>query len=186
MTFGEIIYLLAISLELLLFPLLAIYIISLIVSWLYGAPYVATRNDELYELLLKAKKHLTKNARFVELGCGDGRVTRMAVKKYLVKGIGYDINPILIFAARMFARFEHLPHAQFQKKNVLHVDLSKADIIYVFLLPPLILKMKENIFSSLKCGILIISHGFKIPYLQSYLFDQVDGVKFKTYYYRLK
>jgi len=183
MTFNAIIYLLVIFAELLFFPLLAIYIISVTISWLYGAPYVATRNDELKKLLAKIKKRLNYNTHFIELGCGDGRVTRMAVKIYNVDGIGYDINPVLIFVARIFARFQQLPRAQFQRKNILDLDLSKANVIYIFLLPPLVLKTKTNLLNALKRGSLVVSHGFKIPFLQQYLTDQVNGVRFKTYYY---
>ena len=183
MTFGDLIYLLAITLELLFLPILAIYIISITISWLYGAPYVVTRKDELNELVEKAKKYLTKNAQFIELGCGDGRITRMVVRDYGMKGVGYDINPLLIFVARLLTRFQRLPQALFFKKNILEVDLSQTDVIYLYLLPPIILTMKNKLLNTVKKGALIISHAFKIPYLEKYLIDQVDGVKFKTYYY---
>jgi hypothetical protein len=184
MTFGDIIYLVAIGFELLLLPSLAVYIISITVSWLHGAPYVATRGDELDEILYHARKYLKKHAQFVELGCGDGRITRMVSKKYGVAGIGYDINPLLIGAARILTRFEHITNAQFYRKNVLQVTISNADVIYIYLLPPIISKLERALVSSIKKDALIISHAFKIPYLQKYLIDQVDGIKFKTYYYR--
>lgn len=153
-------------------------------SWLYGAPYVVTRSDELKELVGKAKKYLIKNAQFIELGCGDGRITRMVVRDYGINGVGYDINPLLIFVARLLTRFQRLPHAQFIKKNVLDADLSQANIIYLYLLPPIILEMKYKLLEAVRKDILIISHAFKIPYLEKYLVDQADGVKFKTYFYK--
>ena len=101
-----------------------------------------------------------------------------------MKGVGYDINPLLIFVARLLTRFQRLPQALFFKKNILEVDLSQTDVIYLYLLPPIILTMKNKLLNTVKRGALIISHAFKIPYLEKYLTDQVDGVKFKTYYYK--
>src|SRR5690606_17589364 len=91
MTLNEALYLVTVIFVLLLLMSLSIYTIFLIYSWLKGAPYVATENDELREMFEKAG--LKEGMVFIELGCGDGRVTRKAVRSYKVKGIGVDINP---------------------------------------------------------------------------------------------
>lgn len=128
------------------------------------------------------KLPVPKHATMIELGCGDGRVLRMFSKKYGVKGIGYDINPIVLTIARIQARFERL-NVTFLNKDIRTVEMSQADIIYIFLFPKLIDELKDQILTKKKTA-MIVSHGFKIPYLEHELLEVFQGKKFKTYIYK--
>ncbi len=163
---------------------LAFYVISLIYSWLKGAPYVSTQSKEIDEILKKA--HLKEGQLFLELGCGDGRVTKNAVKKYKVYGIGIDINPLLIWYSKIMSYIQGIKNIEFLKKNVIDVDLGKADILYIYLFPQLVEKLQDKILHETKKNVIIISHGFKIRYLSKYLFNIRKGAAFITYYYRIK
>ena len=50
-----------------------------------GAPYVPTKNKLAVDILKEIK--YKKNGLFVELGSGDARITRAAVKNYPVHGM---------------------------------------------------------------------------------------------------
>jgi 16S rRNA A1518/A1519 N6-dimethyltransferase RsmA/KsgA/DIM1 with predicted DNA glycosylase/AP lyase activity len=148
-----------------------------------GAPYVATQDEEIKDILEKA--HLKKADIFIELGCGDGRVTREAVSSYNVKGIGYDINPLLTMAANSISKILKLQNIQFRCENVLKADLSEADVIYIYLFPALVKKLKTKLEKETKRPVMIISHGFTIPFLADFQISSRQGKRFKSYYYRL-
>ncbi len=164
---------------------ISIYTLFLIYSSLMGSPYVPTKQKEV-EIIL-AEAGLKKGGKFVELGCGDGRVVRTAVKKYRLKGLGFDINPILTWVARFKARWQHLDsRVVFQTKNIFAVDLTHADYVYLFLMPELIAKLAKKLEKELKKNTLVISHGFKIIGWEDKLYKALSRRPFGTYYYRFK
>lgn len=159
---------------------MTIYTTFLIYSSIKGAPYVPTRQKKILRILENA--HLKKGGLFVELGCGDGRVVRLAVKKYYVRGVGIDINPLLVIWSRILSR----GRATFIRQNVYDTDFSKADYLYIFLMPKMVEKLLPKLKKSIRNGTLIISHGFKIDGLKKYLAKTVRDLPFSTFYYRLK
>jgi len=75
---------------------------------LFGPPFVPTPQKTVNEILKKLK--LKKGTVFYDLGCGDGRVVRSAVKNYGVTGIGVDLNPFLIFYCRLVVWLQNILH----------------------------------------------------------------------------
>ena len=65
------------------------------------------------------------------------------------------------------------------------MDFRNTDIIFLFLLPPVLKKIKDKILEECKRKTLIISHGFKIEGFDKYLIDKIDRKTFPTYYYQL-
>lgn len=163
---------------------MSVYGLSLIISSLYGAPYVPTKNKLALEILKEVK--FKKNGLFVELGSGDGRIVRTAVKNYSVRGMAVDINGLLIFWSKFLAKLDKsYSNITFLNKNILKVDLTKADYIYLFLFPALIEKLILNFDRDLKKGVIIISHGFPVEKYKSKLIKKVDRSTFPTYYYKV-
>lgn len=178
---GFIIYLTVLILLLFFLISITIYTISLIYSSLMGSPYVATKNQRIDQILENA--NLKKNKIFIELGSGDGRVVRRAVEKYGVVGIGIDINPLLIFWAKLLS-LKYKNKLNFITQNIFKTDLKKADYLYLFLMPKLIEKLKIKMEKELKKGTLVISHGFKIIGWEKRLIKTIKVNPFWTYYYR--
>jgi len=147
-----------------------------------GAPYVPTSKKNIHDILMKAG--LKKGQSFLELGSGDGRIVREAVKKYGVTGTGIDINLLLIFLSRFLATHEHLKNIEFKRENIFKTDFSQAHVIYFFLMPELIKKIAVRFDKEVKKGTLIISHGFKIIGWENKLIDQIDTQPFSTFFYR--
>src|SRR4051812_42036664 len=98
-----------------------IYAVFQIQAEFKGAPYVPTSDKLLMDILNQS--HLKKGDKFLELGSGDGRVTRMAVKKFGVYGVGIDINPMLTIYAKYLARKEKIKNIQFKKGDLFNVDV---------------------------------------------------------------
>jgi len=177
-----ILYFAFLLIEIIVLAFFAIYGITLIFSSVKGAPYVPTSQKRVDKILKEA--HLKKGQTFLELGSGDGRIVRTAVRQYGVTGIGIDINPVLTFIARLYAKKEKLNTIFFKTQNVFDSDLSKAHVIYIFLMPALILKLIPR-FSKLPKKTILISHGFKIEGWDSKIYKTIKTEPFSTFYYRI-
>jgi len=176
------IYITLLCFELIVLALVATYGVTLLFSSAMGAPYVPTSKKRINEILKEA--HLKKGQTFLELGSGDGRIVRNAVKQYGVTGIGIDINPTLTFIARLYAKQEKLKNIIFKTESIFNTDLKKAHVIYLFLMPQLILKLIPSL-SQLSPNTMLISHGFKIEGWDKKLYKTVKTEPFSTFYYRI-
>jgi len=148
-----------------------------------GSPYVATKNKQV-DLILKELKP-KKGKIFYELGCGDGRVIRKAVKEYGVLGFGFDVNPFLLWWAKFLAKKENLKNIIFQRKNILDLSYKNVDYVYLFLLPELIAKLKKKMKKQLPKKAIVVSHGFPIVGWEKKLFKKIEEKPFPTYYYKI-
>ena len=176
-------YFLLILFELIFVFFFTLFSLSLLWSSLKGSPYVPTDKKELDEIfpsrLLKKKDH------FLELGCGDGRVVFYTAKKYHCWSRGVDINPLLIFYDRLIAKFLKVRKVKFRIKNIFDVDISQANVIYLFLMPKLLKKLAIKLKKETREGCLIISHGFAIQGMEKKLARKLVHKPFPTYYYQL-
>lgn len=177
-------YLFFLFVELFILIGVSIYGVGLLFSAFKGAPYVPTSKRQLNTILENA--HLKKGAQFVELGSGDGRMVRLAVKKFGVKGIGIEINPLLIWWSRLLSRWDGTSKGvHFIQKNVFNYSLVNVDCLYIFLMPELIVKLLPKFKSELQKGTTIVSHGFKIVGFEKHLIHTVQDKAFSTYYYKV-
>ncbi|MBN1374092.1 hypothetical protein JW962_02040 [Candidatus Dojkabacteria bacterium] len=102
-----------------------------------------------------------------DLGCGDAKVLACLIKKIPgVKGVGVEKDPI-VFPLAWIRKLFLLNRSKDLKLilgDIRNVDISKADVLYVFLMPEF---MKQIIIpkieKELKPGVLVISNMFEIP-----------------------
>lgn len=95
-----------------------------------------------------------------DLGCGDGRIVVNAAKKYGIKAVGFDIDPKRVAESRAnvkSAKVEHL--VTIEHKDIFTVDLSKASVVTLYLLPELNVRLIPQL-EKLKPGSRIVSHDF--------------------------
>jgi hypothetical protein len=160
------------------------YGLSLIYSSLMGSPYVATRSKVVLEILKEVK--FRKNSLFVELGSGDARMIRTAVKKYHLKGLAVDVNGLINLWGKILSKFDKTNNEiVFKTENIFNVDLTKADYLYLFLMPDLLKKLIPKFDRELKKNTIIISHGFPLGEYKNKLIKKVDRRPFPTYYYKV-
>lgn len=157
------------------------YTLSLFYSSFMGSPYVPTKQKEL-EFILK-ESDLQKGNKFLEIGCGDGRVVRTAVKKYNVEGEGIDINPLIIRYARFLARMQKIS-CNFFVQNLFDTNYRTVDYIYLFLMPDLLTKLLPTLGNQVKKNTIVISHGFKLVDWEQYLYKTIPHRPFPTYFYK--
>ena len=120
--------------------------------------YVATPQEVVNKMLEMAK--VTKDSLVYDLGCGDGRFVVTAAKKYGCKAVGYDISPRRVRESRENVKKNGLEHlVRIEQKDIFTLDLSKADVITLFLLPSLNVKLIPQL-DKLKPGSRIVSYNF--------------------------
>jgi len=168
---------------LLLLLAIILYVVSTIISDLFGAPYVPT-SSKLVDSILK-NANLKPGQCFVELGCGDGRLVRNAVAKYYVSGLGIDINPYLIFYAKIMAHFQQLKNIKFKISDLRRTDLSQADVIFLYLLPSILPVVQKKLMTQPHKKILVISHFFQLSGWEKYLLKTITISSHPIHYYQL-
>lgn len=99
----------------------------------------------------------------IDLGSGDGRIPIAAAKRYGVRALGVDIDPVRISEATANAKSAGVEDkVDFRRENLFETDISKADIVTLYLLDSLNLKLRPRLLSELKPGTRIVSHSFSM------------------------
>ncbi|PIQ73827.1 hypothetical protein COV58_00430 [Candidatus Roizmanbacteria bacterium CG11_big_fil_rev_8_21_14_0_20_36_8] len=181
MTSIEMWYVLLIIAEFVVLISAFIYAIFMLRSWLGGSPYVGTKKSNIDHILENID--IPSGSRIYDLGCGDGRFLRSVANIQSIVGVGIDINPIVIFIARFLTRISKLKNITFIHGNIISADFSDADILYIYMFPALIEKLENKILTNRLKPLMVISHGFKIHYLNKYFKKEIDRVTIKTYVY---
>ena len=120
--------------------------------------YVPTPHDVVEKMLELAA--VKKTDVLLDLGCGDGRIVVTAAKKFGCKATGYDIDPVRVAESQ-----ENIKKAKVEKlatvveEDIFTLDLSKANVVTLYLLPTLNVKLIPQL-EKLKPGSRIVSHDF--------------------------
>lgn len=139
---------------------LVLIILSLFgLSWFAGsdAPFVPTTVENLKNILKAAG--LKKGKKFYELGSGDGRVVIEAAKLG-AESYGIEQSWIRVWYSRYKARQLKLKNALFFHGDIFSRHYYPADIIYIYLLPKGVAKLKEKLKTELKKGSIIITQKY--------------------------
>lgn len=97
-----------------------------------------------------------------DLGCGDGRIPVAAAKRFGVRAWGFDINPVRVKESLENVASNKVKHlVTIKHADVFELDLSKADVITLYLLPQLNVKLIPQL-DKLKPGCRIVSHDFNM------------------------
>jgi len=97
-----------------------------------------------------------------DLGCGDGRIVVTAAKKYGIKAVGVDIDPVRVRESREnVARNDVGKLVTIREENLFDTDMSPASVVTLYLLPSINLRLRPRL-AHLKAGTRIVSHSFPI------------------------
>jgi len=120
--------------------------------------FVPTPQDVVDKMLELA--NVQKDDLVYDLGCGDGRIVVTAAKKYGCSAMGYDINPRRVKESLENIEKNNVKHlVRIERKDIFTLDLSKANVISLYLLPELNVRLIPQL-EKLKDGSRIVSHDF--------------------------
>lgn len=123
-------------------------------------PYVPTP-QEVVDQMLKLGGVKSSDT-LIDLGCGDGRTVVTAAKERKVrKAIGVDLDPKRIQESNENARKAGVAdRVTFLQKNLFDMDIRKATVMTLYLLPSVNLKLRPKLLRDLKPGSRVVSHDF--------------------------
>lgn len=97
-----------------------------------------------------------------DLGCGDGRIVVAAAKKHGCLAFGFDLDPQRVEESRRNVTRSSVGHlVRIEQRDLFTVDLSGADVVFVYLLPELNVRLIPQ-FERMKPGARIVSHDFDL------------------------
>lgn len=145
--------------------------------------FVPTPQDVVDKMLQLAM--LKKDDLVYDLGCGDGRIPVTAARKYGCKAVGYDLDPERVKEALENVKKNKVEHlVTIEQKDIFTLDLSEADVITLYLLPALNVKLIPQL-EKLKPGSRILSHSFDMkgvkPDKVIRLTSSFDNIEHKIY-----
>lgn len=143
-------------------------LVSLALLWFFaryfggigiGAPWLPVRKRDIADAFALVEP--SAGDAVIDLGSGDGRLLLEAAKRG-ASVIGYELNPFLVWISRFRLRM-YASRAVIFRQNLLDADLSKAAIIFIFGIGPLMPKLSEKIRMQCRPGTKIISFAFELP-----------------------
>lgn len=122
-------------------------------------PYVETPEAVVRRMLEMAA---VKPGDFlIDLGSGDGRIPIMAAKQFGARSLGIEIDPARIARAKENARAAAVAErVAFREEDLFKTDTSQADVLTMYLLTTVNLRLRPRILAEMKPGARIVSHSF--------------------------
>ena len=125
-----------------------------------GAPFVPSELRTVESIVRLAE--IQKGDVFYELGSGDGRIV-IAAGLRGAQAYGVEIDPLRVWYSRLWIKLLKLDqNAQIIHKNFFKVNLSKAKVVCLFLLPETNEKLTKKLKKELKKGAKVISYAFPL------------------------
>jgi SAM-dependent methyltransferase len=149
-------------------------------------PYVPT-TDQAVVAMLKLADIKPSDVVF-DLGCGDGRIVIAAAKRFGTRGVGVDIDPARIREANENAKKAGVEKlVRFEEKDLFQTDIHDANVVMLFLLNSVNLKLRPKLLSELKPGTRIVSNTFDMgdwkPDREVAVDSTDDGTSLSQYLY---
>ena len=99
-----------------------------------------------------------------DLGCGNGRVVTIAAKYFKSLGVCIEVDPILCSVARLIARVNGVSDSvEVICANYYKLPLRGATVIYAYLFPSTLSRLKYKFENECRPGTKIITLDFAIP-----------------------
>lgn len=128
---------------------------------MFLAPFVATPTPVVRQMLILAE--LKPGDILFDLGSGDGRAVIMAAQDFGATSVGVELRDDL--AKRALDNIQKLDLNEKTKiiqKDIFTVDLSSANVVFLYLTTSANERIKPKLEAELKLGTRIVSHDYEI------------------------
>jgi len=139
-----------------------IYLIDSIASNILAQYIDAPTSRRALEVLEKQIKNLgEERIVFYDLGCGYGRVASAVARDFPgFRVVGVDRSALKNLVSRII--FFKIRNLSFLRKNIFDIDISNADLVYIYLWPTVVEKIREKLERELKPGAYVLVSTFPI------------------------
>ena len=128
---------------------------------MFLAPFVATPTLVVRQMLILAE--VKSGDVLYDLGSGDGRAVMMAAKDFGATSVGVELRDDLAKRAlESIQKFNLTEKTQIIQKDIFNVDLSSADVVFLYLTTSANEKIKPKLEAELKSGTRVVSHDYEI------------------------
>ena len=124
-----------------------------------GGPYVPTPQVVVDQMLrfggVKASDYV------LDLGSGDGVIVLTAARQMKASGMGIEIDLELVRLSNAEAKKHGVSErVNFQALDIFKADLSRATVVTLYLLPSMMMNLRNKIFNELRPGTRVVSHDY--------------------------
>jgi hypothetical protein len=145
--------------ELLIYLVVLVIVLSFGLIVFVGAPYVPTLTPQVAAALKLAD--LQPGQTMLELGSGDGKVL-IAAAQQGIQVVGYELNPFLVVISWLRTR-RYRQLVTIKMGNFWNTSWPKAEVIFVFLHPRFMQKLDKKIIQYNHKPVNLVSFAFEVP-----------------------
>jgi SAM-dependent methyltransferase len=130
--------------------------------------------DALVDRMLRMAQ-VTANDFVVDLGSGDGKIVIASARDFKARSLGVEFNPDMVALARRNADKAGVSSlARFEQGDIFQFDYSSANVVTMYLLPGLNLKLRPNLLK-MRPGTRLVTHQFTMGSWEPDDSSTVDG-----------
>jgi predicted RNA methylase len=150
------------NITLLLITILLLIFLSMI--WPPDSPWSPwwRTSDKTIKRALKLAN--VKNSDVVyDLGSGDGRSLIIAAGEFNARAVGIEIDPLRFFISKLLIWFSGLSNrVEVRRENFLNSNISEATVVFLYLVPKALERLRPKLLKELKPGTKVISIKYEI------------------------
>jgi len=126
---------------------------------IYGTPGTPSR-PYLIRAALKLAG-LRPDETVYDLGAGDGRVVVLGAREFGARGVGIEIEPVHCMVAWLRILLSGTAgRVSIRQRNFFEADWADADVIFIYLTPPLLRRLAPHLMLKLRPGSRVVSLYF--------------------------
>lgn len=98
-----------------------------------------------------------------DLGSGEGTALIIAAKEFGACGVGIEIDPFRAVQSKFAVKFAGVSNkVKIRRENFFDVDISDATMIFMYLTPRTLVKLREKFLKELKPGTRVVTFVYQM------------------------
>ncbi len=163
------------SLVILVTLVLLLFLLSMV--WPPDSPWSPCwrTNSRRARLICKLAKINDKDVVY-DLGSGDGALLITAAKEFGARAVGVEIDPLRVMISKLAVLFAGQKRKiKIVRKNFFEADITDATVVFMYLIPKTLARLKPKLLKKLKPGTRIVTFVYKIdmPILERDLKEEI-------------